>query len=84
MQWYKSYEKSFHCKHINKCDVLIAKDGEVYVWNTDLPEPIGEFLWVFVNDLLENECLSPRRTYIPCDCQPERLSEKTSKDDAIV
>jgi len=78
IKWINKRDKKWNCEHVNKNDVLIEKDGELFFYLTDYPEPTGEYKYVFVSDLLENQFFN-NRIYDPCDCQPERSKREDSQ-----
>jgi hypothetical protein len=79
MRWIQSSERKWDCPHVNKCDLLVERDGELFLWNTDLPDPKdcidkenAEYKYVFLIDLLQDFTISTGRTYIPCSCKEDR------------
>jgi hypothetical protein len=69
MKWIKKGDLPWRCPHVNKTDVLIEEEGNVYVWTTDYPEPIGDYKFIFLHELLDQEYLSPRRVYLRNECK---------------
>lgn len=68
MNWINGKEKKWSCEHVNKCDVLVEQDNELFIYCTDYSELKGDYKYIFMNDLLDDYCKN-NRGYIACDCK---------------
>jgi len=74
MKWIKGSEHIWSCPHVNKCQVLleyrdrkmIESMDELIVYNTDWPEPSGNYRYIFLNEL---DYQRDGRNRIKCDCK---------------
>lgn len=73
--------KKWNCSHINNADLIVLNpmSKQVFVYNSDFPEPEHEYYYLFFDDLRDFDYWLPKR-YEPCDCQPERSKREDSQE----
>lgn len=69
-KWIRGSDRIWDCPHVNKCYVLLDDGEYVTEYSTDWPEPLGEYQYVFIKDVLSEW---HGRDYIPCDCKKEKF-----------
>lgn len=71
MKWINKKDKKWNCEHVNKNDILMEKNGDLFTYNTDWPEPEDHYKYVFLNDLFEDYDIK-FRDYIRCNCKSSK------------
>lgn len=75
MAWIKKSDKKWNCEHVNKVNLLLDDGNDLIHYNTDYPEPVSDYKYVYMNDY-EYEISKNGRDPIPCECKPDSLSKK--------
>lgn len=72
IKWKNSVDDRWNCRHVNKNDVLIDCNNDLFIYNTDYEGPKGYFKWIMMKDLYEllETAVKSKRPFTECNCNP--------------
>lgn len=75
MKWILGKEKKWNCEHYSRKIVLIDEnDGYLFQYNTEYPEPSGDYKYIYLDELLREIGYYPvnrKRVVKNCTCKKE-------------